>query len=52
MKHFSHTMNEAQTHAKDIGYGEKLLKVRLATEGEINGAKARYDRAVQALRYY
>ena len=46
------TLEEAQAHAKSIGYGEKPLRVRLATAGEIEGAKMRYDRTAQALRHY
>ena len=40
------TMTEAKDHANIIGHGEKPTCVREATEGEVEGAKAKYAREV------
>jgi hypothetical protein len=45
-------LEDAVEHAVLIGWGERPTKVREATPGEIEGAKAEYKRHAQALRCY
>lgn len=40
------SLAEATKHANVVGYGEKPTCVREATDGEIDGAKAKYARDV------